>query len=206
MDLQTALPRVLSPAQGRGALWRPKFVSAQLLHLPWQEPFSSRPLLSSCPGLGVAVPWRAEAACAPEKKVAREARRLFCMRAGAPPGPADGRADHDCKVAACPGRPERSVLTPGGQEDLPRHRVRQVACLLLSSADCTHRVRQSDDLLLSSAHDVFGHPASLAMPATEEDLLAGQPSDWQCAGTCLAESALYMRMRLKRRAPWEGLK
>ena len=38
MDLQTALPRVLSPAQGRGALWRPKFVSALLIHLLWQMP------------------------------------------------------------------------------------------------------------------------------------------------------------------------
>ena len=36
MDLQTALPRVLCPAQGRGALWRPKFVSAQTVHLPWR--------------------------------------------------------------------------------------------------------------------------------------------------------------------------
>ena len=62
MDLQTALPRVLSPAQGRGALWRPKFVSAQSMHLLWQTPVSCKPLSSSCPGLGVAVSWRAEAA------------------------------------------------------------------------------------------------------------------------------------------------
>ena len=78
------------------------------------------------------------------KAVAREARDLSCMRAGASPGSADGRADHGCQVAACSGRPQRGVLAPGGQEDLPRHRVRQVERLLL----------------LCAAHDILGRPAS----------------------------------------------
>ncbi len=27
LDLQTALPRILNPGQGSGALWRPRYVS-----------------------------------------------------------------------------------------------------------------------------------------------------------------------------------
>ena len=33
LDLQTALPRVLSTAQGTGALWRPRFVSCPTFSL-----------------------------------------------------------------------------------------------------------------------------------------------------------------------------
>lgn len=41
LDLQTALPRILNPGQGTGALWRPRYVSCFSCHpvvAPWFGP------------------------------------------------------------------------------------------------------------------------------------------------------------------------
>ena len=151
MDLQTALPLVLSPAQGRGALWRPKFVSLKRCICHGRHPLKARVKLLLVHYNGALAKCRVQTCSVKAvaqrarhlscmKAVAREARRLSCMRAGASPGPADGRADHDCEIEACPGRPERSILPPGSQEDLPGHRVRQV-----------------DPLPLCSAHDILAY-------------------------------------------------